>query len=129
MLAGFKAFILRGNVIDLAVALVIGLALTAVINAIVENLINPLIAAVGGVPDVSGLWVFEINNAVFSIGAIVGAILNFLVIAAAVYLVIVLPMNRLAERRQAGVEPEPEGPAEDVALLREIRDLLAQRQA
>lgn len=129
MLAGFKAFILRGNVVDLAVALVIGLALTAVITSIVENLINPLVAAVGGVPDLTMLWVFEINNAVFSIGAILGAILNFLVIAAAVYFIIVLPMNTLAERRKAGVEPEPEAPAEDVALLREIRDLLAQRQA
>ena len=128
MLAGFKAFILRGNVVDLAVALVIGLALTAVIDAIVNNLINPLIAAVGGVPNLSALWVFEINNAEFSIGAILAAILNFLVIAAAVYFIIVLPMNTLAERRKAGVEPEPEAPAEDVALLREIRDLLAQRQ-
>lgn len=128
MLAGFKAFILRGNVVDLAVALVIGLALTAVIDAIVNNLINPLIAAVGGVPNLSALWVFEINNAEFSIGAIIAAILNFLVIAAAVYFIIVLPMNTLAERRKAGVEPEPEAPAEDVALLREIRDLLAQRQ-
>lgn len=128
MLAGFKAFILRGNVVDLAVALVIGLALTAVIDAIVNNLIDPLIAAVGGVPNLSALWVFEINNAEFSIGAILAAILNFLVIAAAVYFIIVLPMNTLAERRKAGVEPEPEAPAEDVALLREIRDLLAQRQ-
>lgn len=128
MLAGFKAFILRGNVVDLAVALVIGLALTAVIDAIVNNLITPLIAAVGGVPNLSALWVFEINNAEFSIGAILAAILNFLVIAAAVYFIIVLPMNTLAERRKAGVEPEPEAPAEDVALLREIRDLLAQRQ-
>lgn len=128
MINGFKQFILRGNVVDLAVAVVIGAALGAVVTSIVENIITPLLAALGGVPDASGLWTFTINEAVFSLGAVIAAIVNFLFIAAAVYFVIVMPMNKLAERRKKGVEPEPKAPAEDVLLLQEIRDLLAARR-
>lgn len=128
MIKGFKDFIMRGNVVDLAVAVVIGVALAAVVAAIVDNVVNPLIAAMGGVPDLSEVWVVTLNNAEFHFGTVVGAILNFLVIAAAVYFIIVMPMNRLAERRKKGVEPEPAAPAEDVLLLQEIRDLLAARR-
>lgn len=128
MIDGFKNFIMRGNVVDLAVAVVIGAAFGSVITTLVDGFINPLIAAIVGQPDLSGLWAFEINNAQFTIGAILGAVINFLLIAAAVYFVVVLPMNKLAERRKAGVEPEPEAPAEDVLLLQEIRDLLAARK-
>ena len=128
MINGFKNFIMRGNVVDLAVAVVIGAAFGAVVTSLVDNFINPLIAAIVGQPDLTGLWAFTINNAEFSIGAIIGAVINFLLIAAAVYFLVVLPMNRLAERRKAGVEPEPEAPAEDVLLLQEIRDLLAARK-
>lgn len=128
MFDGFKNFIMRGNVVDLAVAVVIGAAFGAVITTLVEGFINPLIAALVGQPDLSGLWAFTINNAEFTIGAILGAVINFLLIAAAIYFVVVLPMNKLAERRKAGVEPEPEAPAEDVLLLQEIRDLLAARR-
>lgn len=128
MIKGFKDFVMRGNVVDLAVAVVIGVALAAVVAAIVDNVVNPLIAAMGGVPDLSEVWVVTLNNAEFRFGTVVGAILNFLVIAAAVYFIIVMPMNRLAERRKKGVEPEPAAPAEDVLLLQEIRDLLAARR-
>lgn len=128
MIKGFKDFVMRGNVVDLAVAVVIGVALAAVVAAIVDNVVNPLIAAMGGVPDLSAVWVVTLNNAEFHFGTVVGAILNFLVIAAAVYFIIVMPMNRLAERRKKGVEPEPAAPAEDVLLLQEIRDLLAARR-
>ena len=128
MIKGFKDFIMRGNVVDLAVAVVIGAALGAVVVSIVENLITPLLAAIGGVPDTSELWVVEVNGALFNFGTVVAAILNFLFIAAAVYFVIVMPMNTLAERRKKGIEPEPEAPAEDVLLLQEIRDLLAARR-
>lgn len=128
MLKGFKDFVMRGNVVDLAVAVVIGAALGAVVTSIVDSIITPLLAALGGVEDVSKLWTFEVNEAIFSIGAVLGAILNFLFIAAAVYFVIVMPMNRLAERRKKGVEPEPAAPSEDILLLQEIRDLLAARR-
>ena len=128
MLQGFKDFIARGNAIEMAVGIVLGLAFTEVVNAVVDGLITPLIAAMGGVPDLSELWMFELNEAVFSIGAILGAIINFLIVAAALYFVVVMPLNKLAERRKQGVEPEPEAPAEDVLLLQEIRDLLATRR-
>ena len=128
MIDGFKNFVLRGNVIDLAVAVVIGGAFALVIGALVDGFINPLIAAIFGQPDLTSVWMFEINGAIFTIGAILGAVVNFLLVALAVYFVIVLPMNRLAERRKAGVEPEPAAPAEDVLLLQEIRDLLAARR-
>ena len=128
MLAGFKTFIMRGNVVDLAVAVVLGAAFAGVVGSLVEGLINPLIAAIFGQPDLTRVWTFEINDAVFTIGAILGAAMNFLLVAAAIYVIVVLPMNTLAERRKAGIEPEPEAPAEDVLLLQEIRDLLAARR-
>lgn len=128
MLKGFKDFIMRGNVVELAVAVVIGTALTAVVTAIVESVINPLIAAIGGMPDLTETWVVTLNKAEFHFGTVAGAILNFLVIAAAVYFIIILPMNKLAERRKKGEEPEPAAPGEDILLLQEIRDLLAARK-
>ncbi len=124
MVKGFKDFLMRGNVVDLAVAVVIGAAFGLVITAVVGGLINPLIAAIFGKPSLAGVANFTINNAKFSIGAILNAVLNFVLVAAAVYFVIVLPMNKLAERRKKGVEPEPEAPSEDVIVLTEIRDLL-----
>jgi len=128
MLAGFKNFIMRGNVIDLAVAFVLGVAFAAVVTSVVDGLINPLVAAVFSAEDLSKAMTFTINESTFSIGLILGAVINFLAVAAVVYFLIVLPMNKLAERRKAGVEPEPEAPAEDVLLLQEIRDLLAARR-
>ena len=129
MLTGFKNFIMRGNVIDLAVAFVLGVAFASVVDTIVNGLINPLIAAVFGRVSLDDALVVEVNNAQFYFGAVLGALINFLAIAAAVYLLVVLPMNKLAERRKAGLEPEPEAPAEDILLLQEIRDLLAKRPA
>lgn len=129
MLAGFKNFILRGNVVDLAVAVVIGAAFTMVVTALVDGLINPLIAAIAGQQDLSQVWMFEVNGAIFSIGMILGAIINFLLVAATIYFLVVMPMNHLAARRKAGIEEEPPAPAEDVLLLQEIRDLLAERRS
>ncbi len=127
MIKGFKEFILRGNVVDLAVAFVIGAAFSAVVKALIDGFITPLIAAIFGKTDVTGVAAFQINNAQFSLGLILNALINFLLVAAAIYFVIVLPLNALAERRKRGVEPEPEAPAEDVLLLQEIRDLIRAR--
>ena len=128
MLNGFKSFIMRGNVVDLAVAVVIGAAFSAVVGALVEGFINPLVAALFGQPNLADTWAFTIGEGEFSIGLILDAVLSFLFVAAAIYFFVVLPLNKLAERRKAGVEPEPEAPAEDVLLLQEIRDLLAARR-
>jgi large conductance mechanosensitive channel len=129
VIQGFKKFILRGNVIDLAVAVVIGVAFTAVVTSVTNNIINPLIAAAGG-GNVHGLG-FQLvagnPKTVVDLGAVISAIINFLIIAAVVYFLVVMPMNVLAERRKRGQEPEPEAPAEDIVLLQEIRDLLRQR--
>ena len=105
MIKGFRDSILRGNVIDLAVAVVIGAAFGAVVKAFVDNLITPLIAAVFGKPDFSGL-AFTINGSIFKYGLFINALITFLLVAAAVYFVVVAPMNKLAERRARGADPE-----------------------
>lgn len=128
MLQGFKDFIMRGNVIDLAVAVVIGSAFTAIVTAFSDHLINPLLAVLGS-PEVEGLG-FELrpgNSAtMIDFGAIITAILNFLIIAAVIYFVIVMPMNKLNELRVRRLEVEEgtEEVAPEVALLEEIRDVL-----
>jgi large conductance mechanosensitive channel len=106
MIDGFRTFILRGNVVDLAVAVVIGAAFTAVVNSLVKSLITPLIAAIFGEPDFSGI-AFEINNSRFAIGDFINAVVSFLLIALVVYFLIVVPMNRLMDLRRSR---EPEGP-------------------
>lgn len=127
MLKGFKDFVMRGNVIDLAVAVVLGAALTAIVNAVVKGLITPLIAAIFGKPDLTGVGNFTLNNADFSIGLILDAALNCLIIAAAVYFILVMPVNRLLERLKRNQESEPEAPSPEVLLLTEIRDTLRAR--
>jgi large conductance mechanosensitive channel len=101
---GFRDFISRGNLIELAVAVVIGTAFTAVVTAIVADLITPLIAAIGGQPNFGGLT-FTINKSTFHYGALIQALLSFLIIAAVVYYLIVMPMARVAARftRQAEI--------------------------
>ncbi|MFB9377151.1 large conductance mechanosensitive channel protein MscL [Kineococcus gynurae] len=126
LINGFKDFILRGNVIDLAVAVVIGTAFTALVKAIVDNLVTPILAAIGGAPQLGEAWQIPLRgDAAIGVGGIVDAILNFLIIAAVVYFVIVTPMNRVLAMRKQGKVDEPKAPAEDVLLLTEIRDLLA----
>lgn len=127
VLQGFKDFISRGNAIELAVGVVIGAAFGAVVASIVEGLIGPLIAAIFGQPDMSKVLSFEVNDALFSFGVILQALILFLFTAAAVYFLIVLPLNALAARRKKGEEEEPAAPSEDILLLQEIRDLLADR--
>lgn len=97
MIDGFKAFILRGNVLDLAVAVVIGAAFSAIVTSLVDNIIMPLIAAIGGQPDFSALTV-TINNAELRYGAFINSLVSFLIIALVIYFFIVEPMNRLMAR-------------------------------
>ena len=124
MLKGFKDFLLRGNVIDLAVAVVIGSAFTAVVAAFAEGIIGGVIGAVGGSPDFGSAG-FTVNGSLINIGGVVTALINFVIVAAAVYFFVVVPVNRLMERRKQGLEPEVESPDEQTRLLQEIRDLLA----
>jgi large conductance mechanosensitive channel len=105
-MSGFKKFILRGNVVDLAVGVVIGAAFTAVVQALVKSLITPLIGIFGGVPDFSEL-AFTINNSRFAIGEFINALLTFLIVAAVIYFFVVAPVNHLMER---GKTSEPVGP-------------------
>lgn len=104
MMSGFRQFLLRGNVIDLAVAVVIGGAFGAVIAALVKDLLTPLIGAVVGTPDFSGL-VLTVNGSQFLIGDFVNAVVSFMLIAAAVYFAVVLPVNAIAARRNRGEAP------------------------
>ena len=104
---GFRDFILRGNVVDLAIAVVIGAAFGAIVTALVKDLVTPLIAAIGGQPDFSQIY-FTINNSKFLIGDFINAIISFLIIAAVVYFFVVLPVNRLMARYKPEVTPAPE---------------------
>lgn len=106
LVSEFRTFILRGNVIDLAVAVVIGAAFGAIVTSLVENLITPLIAAIGGQPDFSALS-FTINNSVFQYGEFLNALISFLIIALVVFIFIIKPVNVLMAR----FKPTPEEPA------------------
>jgi large conductance mechanosensitive channel len=101
---GFRQFILRGNVLDLAVAVVIGAAFGAVVTALVKDLITPIIAAIVGKPDFSAI-VFEVNGSKFLIGDFINAVVSFLLIGAAVYFFVVLPVNTLMARIKRGEAP------------------------
>src|SRR5712691_5933217 len=104
MMSGFRQFILRGNVIDLAVAVVIGAAFGAVVTALVKDLLTPLIGAVFGKPDFSALTT-TVNGSQFMIGDFINAVVTFVLVAAAVYYVIVVPVNAINARRNRGEAP------------------------
>jgi large conductance mechanosensitive channel len=122
LLSEFKKFLLRGNVVDLAVAVVIGASFTNVVNAMVKDIITPIIAAIGGKPDFSALK-FTIHGSAFLYGDLLNSILSFLIVATVVFFFVVQPINhlvRLANRgeiKQADKDPQ-------VKVLEEIRDLL-----
>lgn len=127
MLKGFKAFIMRGNVVDLAVAVMIGAAFNQIINSMVGDVLTPLIGAIFGRPDFSGIVIGPVM-----IGKFVNAVVNFLIVAATIYLAIVLPMKKLQERfdkrkaAEAASAPAP-APSEEVRLLSEILEVLKKR--
>ena len=106
MIKGFKEFIMRGNVVDLAIAVVIGVAFGAVVTALVADLITPLLAAIGGKADFSSLF-FTANGSKFLYGAFINAVISFVIIAAVIYFLVVVPLNKLAELKARGqVAPE-----------------------
>lgn len=135
MIKGFRDFITRGNVIDLAVAVVIGAAFGAVVTSLVGNVINPIIAGVFQVPDLSELLTWTVNDggtpgdptddAVVSFGSLLNTVINFLLVAAAIYFAVVAPLNTIAKRR-AKDEPAPDEPVSptEIELLTQIRDAL-----
>jgi large conductance mechanosensitive channel len=125
VLKGFKDFLLRGNVVDLAVAVVIGAAFTAVVNSFADSFLTPLINLVTGGGKVGG--VLTVNGQKFTYGAFISQLITFVLTAAVVYFVVVLPMKKLIERRRRGDEPGPSQPTQ-VELLVEIRDLLRAQQ-
>jgi large conductance mechanosensitive channel len=127
MIKGFRDFVLRGNVVDLAVAVVIGAAFTALVGSFTESFLQPLIGLVGGGGKAGGS--FTVDGQVFTWGAFVNAVITFLLTAAVLYFVVVVPMKLVLERRRRGEDVGPVAPTQ-VELLVEIRDLLrAQRGA
>ncbi|MCP2168711.1 large conductance mechanosensitive channel protein MscL [Goodfellowiella coeruleoviolacea] len=132
MLRGFKDFLMRGNVIDLAVAVVVGTAFTAIVSAITTHLIQPIVDAIG--PASTGQLGPRIGTKpdgtpiVIDFGGVITAAVNFVIVAAVVYFIFVLPMRAIQERRKRGKEAGPAEPT-DVELLTEIRDLLRAQQA
>ena len=126
MLKGFKDFISRGNVVELAVGVIIGAAFKNIVDALVDGIINPLIAAVIGKPDFSDAFILTLNGTDVKFGLLITAVINFLLMGLAIYFCIVVPMNALNARRKKAEDeaPEPEV-SDEVKLLTEIRDALA----
>jgi large conductance mechanosensitive channel len=129
MIDEFKKFLFRGNVVDLAVAVIIGAAFTAIVTAIVEGLVTPLVGMIFS-KDFSAMT-FEINDSTFNYGNVINAVIYFVSVAAVVFFFIVKPMQAVMARRARGDEPAEDTPApsDETVLLTEIRDLLASRSA
>lgn len=123
MLNGFKQFILRGNVVDLAVGVVIGAAFGGLVESLVKDLLTPLIGAVAKVPDFSGM-LFTLNGSKFMYGNFLNHLISFIIVAAAIYFFVVIPLNTLLAKAKKQEEIKPTEPTEDIKLLREIRDSL-----
>ena len=129
MLQGFKDFIMKGNVLDLAVAVIIGAAFAQVVNALVESVLMPAISALVGSPNFDSFAMVTLNGNDIKFGVLLTALVNFLLVAAAVYFAIIMPMNKLIEarNRRLGITPAEEEVDPQVQLLTEIRDSLKQR--
>ena len=119
----FREFLLRGNVVDLAVAVVLGAAFGAVVTSFVNDVLMQIVAIFVGEPNFAGLTI-TINDSEIRYGSFLNALITFVIIGAAIFFFVVKPINTLMARRKAGLEPEPEAVPEDVVLLGEIRDLL-----
>jgi large conductance mechanosensitive channel len=126
MLKGFRDFIARGNVVDLAVAVVLGAAFGAVVSAFADDFIGGILGAIGGSPDFGDAGV-EVNDSKIVWGSTITALIQFLIVAAAIYFVVVVPMNKLQSLRAKDTDADTPAPSDEAKLLTEIRDLLAQR--
>jgi large conductance mechanosensitive channel len=127
MLNDFKKFLLRGNVVDLAVAVVIGAAFTAVVTALVKDIITPLIAAIGGKPDFSNLF-FTLHGSKFMYGDFINAFISFLIMAAVVFFFVVQPINQLVKLATRNQKKAADAPDPQLMVLEEIRDELRKRK-
>lgn len=128
MIKGFKDFLLRGNVVDLAVGIAIGVAFTTLVGAFGKFFIDPIVAVAGGnKSDGFGFRITDSAATFVNIGAIINALIVFVVTMAVIYFVVVVPMKKVMDRANAGKPAEAEIVGEDIALLREIRDSLASR--
>jgi large conductance mechanosensitive channel len=129
MIKDFRDFLMRGNVIDLAVGIAIGVAFTSLIAAFGTYFVNPIVAVAGGSGDEGfGFKLIDDNaKTLIDIGGLINAVIVFLVTMAVIYFAIVVPVQKLQSLRKGGAEDEPEAPPEEVALLREIRDALQRR--
>jgi large conductance mechanosensitive channel len=127
MLKGFRDFLARGNVVDLAVAVVIGAAFGAVVAAFATDFIGGIIGAIGGTPDFRGAG-FTVNDSKIVYGSTINALIYFVIVAAAVYFFVVVPMQKLASMRARDAAAETPAPSDEAKLLTEIRDLLAAEQ-
>lgn len=129
---GFKEFIMRGNVIELAVAVIIGGTFTAIVNSLVEGIFNPIIAAIFNADEISKV-IWQVGPVSLGVGAVLAAIINFLLVALVIYFFIIMPINKLNEqqyvRKHGHKPPVEEAPPSETDLLVEIRDLLASREA
>jgi large conductance mechanosensitive channel len=126
MLKGFRDFVMRGNVVDLAVAVVLGAAFGAVVSAFATDFIGGLLGAIGGSPDFGNAGV-TINDSKIVWGSTLTALVYFLIVAAAIYFVVIVPLNKLQSLRRQDAGAETPAPSDEAKLLTEIRDLLAQR--
>ncbi len=106
MFKGFKDFILKGNVVDMAVGVVVGVAFGNLVKALVEDFVTPLIGAFGGTPDFSSI-IFTINNSKFMVGNLMNSILSFLSVSAVIYFFVVMPMNKLTKKMKSGKTEDP----------------------
>ena len=124
MLKGFKEFIARGNVIELAVGVIIGAAFKSIVDSLVDNVINPLIGMIFGKPDFSNMLIIAFNGSELKFGALLTAVINFLIIAFALYFFLVLPMNALNKRNKKAEDDAPKEISDEVQLLTEIPSAL-----
>ena len=127
MIKGFRDFLLRGNIVDLAVAVIIGAAFGAVVAAFATDFVGGLIGVIGGTPDFADAGV-SIGDGEIVYGSTITALINFLIVAATLYFIVVVPMQTLMTMRQAGTESDSPVPTDEAMLLTEIRDLLREQR-